>query len=77
MKRFKLGEKIKVVDSDHELNGKTGRVDRLRNCDEGAWVTMDDSLPENLAVFPAGDDRRNNIVLYPEHCDPEPCAAGG
>lgn len=73
MKRFSHpGQRIKVVDAFHdELNGTTGTVTRLRRSDDGAWVNIDQGLPDSLRQFPADDSagRGNHIVLAPEECE--------
>ena len=50
------------------LQGKLGTVVRVRRGDDGAWVHMDDPLPQDLRSFPADDSRADHIVLFPEEC---------
>jgi hypothetical protein len=77
MKTFRLRQRIRVLDSVSSteapdlLVGRTGRVVRCRHCDNGAWVAMDEPLPDSLRLFPVGDDggREDHCVLYPEDCE--------
>ena len=71
MKRFDNGQKVRVVDAEHPLAGRVGRVCRLRMGDNGAWVAMADDVPDDLRSFPANDPggRGNNVLLYPEECE--------
>lgn len=57
-----------IVTANTDLVGRTGRVVRLRINDSGAWVQMDQPLPNHLRSFPEGDERADWIVLYPEWC---------
>lgn len=52
-----------------QLAGYTGRVDRLRPHDDGAWVRMERELPEGAAYFPRGDVRHQDTLLFPEECE--------
>jgi hypothetical protein len=76
MQQFSNHQRITVVSRDgmqpesQELVGKTGTVVRLRLGDNGAWVKMDEPFNEKLTSFPAGDERRNYILMYPEECEP-------
>jgi hypothetical protein len=67
--RFANNQIVTVTNPDHPLVGKTGIVWRLRMADDGAWVAMNDPLPDHLAAFPKGDARRDHIILYPEETD--------
>jgi hypothetical protein len=69
MKRFSNNQVVTVTDVEHELTGKSGIVCRLRMADDGAWVAMNDPLPDHLASFPKGDSRRDHIILYPDECE--------
>ena len=72
MKRFiKPGQRVKVSLDGHELNGRTGTVERMRICDDGAWVDIDGGLPSELRKFPEDDEfgRGNHIILYPDECE--------
>ena len=81
MKRFKINQRITIVDPMAEclgrgdgtmLKGRTGIVRRLRRCDDGAWVSIDgDPLPAVLRSFPADDEagRGQHIILFPEECE--------
>ena len=71
MKSFRLRQRVEITLLNHDLRGKAGRVVRCRQCDDGAWVEMDDPLPEGRRVFPVGDaaGREDHIVLYPEYCE--------
>jgi hypothetical protein len=60
--RFTNGQRVTVIDGDDV--GKTGRVTRIRQCDNGAWVRLD-SEPAH-PCFSKGDDRHNDVLLYPE-----------
>jgi len=66
MKTFKNNPRVKVISGP--LDGKTGTVVRRRLGDNGAWVDMDEDIPEDLASFSRDDHRRNNVLLYPEDC---------
>ena len=69
--KFNLGQRIAVNSTcDYrEIVGKTGTVVRcLMRCDS-AWIKMDEDIPESLASFPVGDDRRNHINLWPDDCE--------
>lgn len=68
MKKFTNGQRVTVTDSESLLCGKQGRVCRLRICDNGAFVDMDDNLPAELQLFPDGDSRQRHTMLYPEQC---------
>lgn len=69
---FHSGQRVKVNKSGPaELVGKTGVVVRvlIRSVYE-AWVEMDEPIPDSLANFPKGDDRRNRVQLEADECDP-------
>lgn len=53
------------------LRGKIGTVVRLRMCDDGAWINMDQDIPDELRSFPADDASRrgNHVLLYPDECE--------
>ena len=74
MDRFTNGQRVKVVTEDLtegiSMLGKVGTVVRIRMQDSGAWIEMDDPLPEKLASFEVGDSRRNHIIFYPDECEP-------
>lgn len=72
MTRFEKGRRIVVIHpiSEREsLRGKCGTVERLLMRSAEAWVTMDEDVGP-LASFPNGDDRHNNVCLWPEECEP-------
>ncbi len=72
MKRFKDFQRVTVVNPDgpnKPLLGMRGSVVRLRRADCAAWVRMDDPLPAALRSFPAGDERADHIILWPDECD--------
>jgi hypothetical protein len=71
---FRLGQRVVSVRGNGELDGARGTVVRLRRCDDGAWIRLDRRPVENCCCFPAIDPhgRGNDVVLYPEDCDPEP-----
>ncbi len=80
LRHFTLYQRVKVrddvVDMDptfcfKALAGKEGEVVRLRKRDNGAWVAMDEPLPDALRVFAADDPhgRGNHVCLYPEYCE--------
>lgn len=70
MKRFENRQRIVVI--NHALlDGKAGRVVRLRMQDDGAWVRMDEVPPLELRHFPDGDSRQYEVLLSPEWCEPE------
>jgi len=67
---FKKDQGVVVTEPDHPLRGRTGRVWRLRFCDDGAWVQINGAdIGHALARFPQGDSRRNHVVLFPEQCE--------
>jgi hypothetical protein len=71
LKRFTNGQHVEMVEADDQqepLMGKRGHVVRLRMADSGAWVEMDEDLPEDLQSFVAGDSRHRHIRLYPDQC---------
>ena len=73
MKTFRgLGQRVEISYDGFELDGRTGTVKRVRR-DGGAWVEIDDGLPNALRQFPKGDEagRENHIILYPEDCTKE------
>lgn len=70
MEAFSYGQRVRVVEKNHPLFGRSGIVVRLRHADSGAWVKMDKVLPKALRQFPDGDKRARNILLYPEQCEP-------
>lgn len=69
MRNFSNGQRIKVNLPHDRMHGKVGTVVRLRMGDNGAWVKMDDELPEELRSFPVGDSRDHHLLLYPEDCE--------
>jgi hypothetical protein len=69
MTMFRNSQRVIVVEPSSPLFGKTGIVVRLRYGDHGAWVRMDENIPEAIARFSVGDDRRNDIILYPDQCN--------
>lgn len=69
MKRFRLGQRVRVTAQECALCGKVGTVERLRRSDNGAWVTMDEALDDDMRVFPATDPRADHILLYPTECE--------
>ena len=72
MKRFRsIGQRVRIVLGGFELDGRTGTVTRKRRADNGAWVDIDDGLPESLRSFDKDDEGRrgNHIILYPEDCE--------
>jgi hypothetical protein len=71
VKSFQRGQRIRIEHTGNgEIDGRTGIVERLRHCDDGAWVRMDADVPSAYRVFPDEDDRRNNLCLYPYQCEP-------
>lgn len=75
MRTFMTGQRV-VVDQPEAykaLRGKVGTVKRCRRGDDGAWVRMDDPIPDEMRLFPADDEhgRGNDVLLYPEECMPE------
>lgn len=71
IRKFNNNQRVRVSEPKNQLLGKAGTVVRLRRADDGAWVNMDDALPDNLRSFPAGDKagRENHTILFPEECD--------
>lgn len=72
LKRFRDGQQVRIRECNtvpRELAGRTGVVRRLRRADDGAWVRMHDDLPARHRRFSPGDDRENDILLYPEDCE--------
>ena len=70
MDHFRKGMRVTVVSPDESsLKGYVGTVTRLRIADEGAWIRMDELLPEGLANFPLGDPRHRDYTLYPDECE--------
>lgn len=65
---FRGVKRIVICSKNHALYGQTGRVWRMRLCDDSAWVTMDNDLPEKYRAFPVFDIRKNNILLHPRLC---------
>jgi hypothetical protein len=74
VERFSNGQRVKIttdaLTKGISMLGKVGTVVRIRMQDNGAWIEMDDPLPEELASFELGDNRRNHIIFYPEECEP-------
>jgi hypothetical protein len=71
MKRFQLGQKIKVK-KILVLDDRTGTVVRLRHSDNGAWIKIDGEHSDRIDwPFPADDvhGRANHVCLYPEDCE--------
>lgn len=68
MRSLKNNQRVRCIKDP--LAGKTGTVVRPRIGDNGAWVQMDEDLPEDLRSFSPPDSRCRNIVLYPEECEP-------
>lgn len=70
MKRFKDGQRVRVVAKGSLLTGCTGVVVRLRRSDDCAWVEMNADLPETLyARFPRDDPRARHVLLDPADCE--------
>jgi len=72
LKRFRLGQAVRIRESDalpRDLFGRTGVVRRLRYSDNGAWVRMHETVPARHRCFADGDDRENDLPLYPEDCE--------
>lgn len=71
MKQFTLNQRVRVDRPTFGLEGKTGRVVRCRICDDGAWIAMDEPVPDSLRRFPVGDPggREDHVVLYPSECE--------
>jgi hypothetical protein len=78
MKYLKDRQRVKVVvpqeeatrsAGHHLLNGKAGTVVRKRISDDGAWVEMDEPLPDSLRLFLPPDKRQDHVLLYPEECE--------
>lgn len=71
MKRFENNQRVfvKADDSGHPINAH-GIICRLRRLDEGAWIKLDERHPTASHPFPADDHRANNILAYPEDCEP-------
>lgn len=61
-------ERVKIVDLDHPMTGECGTIYRPRRGDNGAWVAMDREPPAAACYFPTGDDRHQQILLFPEQC---------
>ena len=61
---------VRLTADGHEINA-TGRVERPRRCDDGAWVALD-ARQADYAVhpFPASDPRGVHVLAFPEDCDP-------
>jgi len=72
VKRFYPDQRVLVTAGD--LAGRKGGVVRMRRCDDGAWVDMDEDLPEHLQAFPPDDEcgRHRHVLLYPWLCEPAP-----
>ena len=71
MQWFTHRQRVVVTSPHHALTGRTGTVHRLRRADNGAWVRMDEDLPEDLVLFTDADDpRHRDVCLYPEQCAP-------
>lgn len=79
MKSFVNGGRIVVTDTESELVGRFGQVWRVRRADSGAWVNMDEPIPDSLRRFPADDPdgRGNEVILYSRQCEPFELAKGG
>ena len=67
--RFRQGQRVRVVREQTGLAGREGAVKRLRHADSAAWVRMDLRVPDELRVFPIGDLRERDVLLYPEECE--------
>lgn len=71
MKRFKDSQRVYVrKDDTGNAIDAHGTVWRLRRQDYGAWIKLDERHPTDVHPFPADDDRANNILAYPEDCEP-------
>lgn len=78
MKKLKMGARVGVTmvqnDGDPtEISPPAkGRVVRLLNRDDGAWVALDQRQEKNgVHPFPAGDEvgRGTWVMTYPEYCN--------
>jgi hypothetical protein len=70
MTRFTEGWRVIVQAAGHPLGGVSGTVRRiLRGIPTEAWVRMDSPIPDEMARFPVGDDRRNDALLDAEDCE--------
>jgi len=67
---FRLGQHIRIIDPEHPMTGKAGRVSRIRFSHRDHWVAMVDLPPDELRAFPADDPygRGYHILLYPDQC---------
>lgn len=68
MRNFTDKQAVKVTQAEHPLFEKIGDVRRIRMGDNGAWVRMREPIPDDMTAF--NDDRKNDVVLYPEQCEP-------
>ena len=62
---MQYGQRVKVIKG--EDMGATGKVVRVRISDDGAWVCLDREPVHS--VFPVGDGRHNDVILYPEQVE--------
>jgi hypothetical protein len=73
MERFTQGQRVKIAHGEYvaSMEGWAGSVHRLRIADTGAWVRMDQEVPSEHRKFGGADERKNDLLLFPEECEPE------
>lgn len=62
-------ERVIISSKDNKLFGRTGKVHRQLIRDDSAWIRFDEEIPDSMRSFAPPDDRRNDVVVFPEHCD--------
>ena len=77
MTRLKLGQRVTVwaceaipVGVLHLGRPQSGTVVRLRRCDCGAWVELDERADQCVHPFPPDDNRGRHVLTFPVWCAP-------
>jgi hypothetical protein len=76
MTRFSLGQRVSVrsclcrdmLTIVQFAKPRHGRVMRLRRCDSGAWVALDERTTYAVHPFPPGNTREAYVLTSPELC---------
>lgn len=61
---FHLEDRIVITRRQHSLFGRCGRVVQLRRGDGGAFVEMEERIPEAARIFAAKTPRANWIIVH-------------
>lgn len=68
LERFRVGQRVVVIDEQHPQYEQRGTVQSLRVTDGGAVVKMEREIPEGDAVVMRGELLNDTLILYPDQC---------